>query len=243
MPVHGYPVAAGLTFPRRIDMGTCPLAEPTSRLVELRCDVPIAFEYALTVTRPHPDVSVSPLSGLIPANGSVQIVVTYTPIKVASASAALELSLSQFNFAPVTCEIVATAAAGIVYERELEAARAAAPPPPPAASTLSRTAALDPGTLLVDERRARAAARGPGVAAGSGGGATAVLAVDTRVEGVRIPADLRGARAVTFVLTQVRARVWVCAGAGGGGRLRLWRDRAPSVMETSCSRARRRRGS
>lgn len=228
VPVHAYPVAAGLTFPRRLEMGPCPLAEATTRVLELRCDVPIAFEYSLAVTRPHADITVAPLTGIIPANGSARVLVTFTPIKVASASAAIELSLSQFNFAPITCEIIASGAAGIVYARELEDARAAEPPPPPGAPPLSRTAALDPGTALLDERRARAMARaadggtmgGGGRGTGGVGGATAALAMDTRVEGVRVPADLRGARVVTFVLTQVCAcacvYVFVCVCRGGG---------------------------
>jgi hypothetical protein len=52
VPIHAYPVMNTVIFPRRLDMGYCPLAHTTRRTVQLACKVGHALPCpALAVTR------------------------------------------------------------------------------------------------------------------------------------------------------------------------------------------------
>ncbi len=93
-----------------------------SRVLPLECKVPIQFSFEIAVVEPHPDITVRPLKGIIPASGSIDVVIEFRPASLAVASAEIELSVSQFEFKPIRCVIVGSSAAGLARERELQAA-------------------------------------------------------------------------------------------------------------------------
>ena len=126
VPIHAYPVVNEVEFPRRIDLGQCLLSRATSRTATLSCKVPIPFDFQLRVVKPHPDFVVHPMSGQIPANGSVTITFEFRPIKLCTVDFEIELSVSQFNHTPVRCRVVGSTAAGLIRDgiiKELKARR------------------------------------------------------------------------------------------------------------------------
>lgn len=76
LPLHGYPVVNAVDFPRLIDFGKCVLGSVSNRVAQIKCSTPIKFPFQLVVTDAHPDLILSPLKGVIPANGFV-VRVTY----------------------------------------------------------------------------------------------------------------------------------------------------------------------
>ena len=73
LPLLGYPAmnlnALGHTLPAHIDMGHVPVGHRASRRLELRCDVPLQFEFELRVLNPQEEFMIFPLKGIVPANG------------------------------------------------------------------------------------------------------------------------------------------------------------------------------
>ena len=119
IPIHGYPVINEVVFPRVLDFGANALCDTTTKIIDIECKVPIQFEYEIIVTKPHPDFRVTPLTGLIPANGKAQVSVTYSPVKLGTASMEMQIDVSQFNFEPIVCTVSGNAAPGIVRNRIL----------------------------------------------------------------------------------------------------------------------------
>ena len=60
-----------------------------------------------------------PSSGLIPANGSIDITIEFTPLSFGTCSVELALRVSQFNFQPLKCVATGGCAPGMVREREI----------------------------------------------------------------------------------------------------------------------------
>jgi len=119
VPVHAYPVMNDVVFPTKIDFGKCALSETCTKTFKLECKVPIQFEYEFTVIKPHPDIEVFPIKGIVPANSHAPITVKFNPVTLASAECQIEVNVSQFNFKPFVCTITGFAFAGIVRENAL----------------------------------------------------------------------------------------------------------------------------
>lgn len=119
IPIHAYPVMNDVVFPTKIDFGKCALSEPCTRKFKLECKVPIQFEYEFTVIKPHPDIEVFPVKGIVPANSHAPITVKFHPVTIASAECQIEINVSQFNFKPFICTITGFAFAGLVRENAL----------------------------------------------------------------------------------------------------------------------------
>ena len=120
IPIHAYPIANDVFFPEFIDFGKAALLDKCTKIIKLSCKVPIQFEYELTVVKPNSDFEVTPLKGVIPANGFAEVAITYCPVKLGTAEMTLEVNVSQFNFKSMTCRIVGNAAPGITRNRVLK---------------------------------------------------------------------------------------------------------------------------
>lgn len=110
-----------VVFPTRIDFGICPLSETATRRVTFECKVPIQFEYELEIVEYHPDFTISPTSGIVPANGTTSVTIDFTPVKLTVARMTVLVKISQFGFKPFKCEIVGSAAAGMTREAAMAA--------------------------------------------------------------------------------------------------------------------------
>lgn len=58
IPIHAYPVVNDVIFPKLIEFGECRLGQTYTKKIPIRCNVPIEFEYELTMVNSHPDISV-----------------------------------------------------------------------------------------------------------------------------------------------------------------------------------------
>ncbi|POM76456.1 Hypothetical protein PHPALM_6301 [Phytophthora palmivora] len=105
IPLHAYPMVNEVSFPTRMDFGVVPRNSCARKCVDITCSVPVEFEYELRVTKPHPAFTVFPLSGTIPPRGVARIELEFRPLLYATASAELELHVSQLGFVPRVCTL------------------------------------------------------------------------------------------------------------------------------------------
>ncbi|XP_020507399.2 cilia- and flagella-associated protein 221 isoform X1 [Labrus bergylta] len=110
IPVHAYPVIDDLHIPPHIDLSAVPLGQSVSHAIPLRCSCPIDFEFRLFVIQPSEAFSISPLTGVIPANGEVKITVTFSPVQYQTSQVTIQLIISQFNSKPYLCTITGSSA-------------------------------------------------------------------------------------------------------------------------------------
>ncbi|KAM9836022.1 cilia- and flagella-associated protein 221 [Aulostomus maculatus] len=134
IPVHAYPVIDDLHIPAHIDLPVVPLGESVSRAIPLRCSCPIDFEFQVYVIEPHEAFSIHPLSGVVPANGQVRIIVTFTPFLYETCQVTIQLVISQFNTKPYLCTITGSSAPHLALS-----------PPQPCSSTGRDQTGLRPG--------------------------------------------------------------------------------------------------
>jgi hypothetical protein len=79
----------------------------------------VSFAYEIEVIQPHPYFRIQPLKGVIPADGSVKIRVTFDPITLGTCTTVVRLLIAQHNFTPIETVINARAVSGIIENREL----------------------------------------------------------------------------------------------------------------------------
>ena len=118
VPIHAYPVIDTTKFPRHVKFPSTPIGQTRTKTVSLECGVPVDFEYQLSYLQRHPAFTVEPLSGLlfkyqipimllsyaiiilhvyvgtVPANGKVDIVITFTPSEYNTATVELKVNSS-----------------------------------------------------------------------------------------------------------------------------------------------------
>uniref|UniRef100_A0A3Q3JBH0 Cep192-like domain-containing protein n=1 Tax=Monopterus albus TaxID=43700 RepID=A0A3Q3JBH0_MONAL len=110
IPVHAYPVIDDLHIPPHIDLSAVPLGQSVSHAIPLRCSSPLDFEFQVYVIQPHEAFSVHPLTGVIPANGEVKIMVTFSPLQYETSQVTIQLVIAQFNTKPYLCTITGSSA-------------------------------------------------------------------------------------------------------------------------------------
>ena len=120
VPLHAYPVLNKLEFPRNIVFSEAPLCEPQTRLLTLRCSIPVDFTFDIEVLRPHPYYAVSPTTGVIPANGSITVKVVFTPLTLGSCALSMRLHIGQFGWEPLDCDISGIGVSGLLESRALK---------------------------------------------------------------------------------------------------------------------------
>ncbi|XP_038645746.1 cilia- and flagella-associated protein 221 isoform X1 [Scyliorhinus canicula] len=113
IPVHAYPVANIVNFPTSLAIKDIPLGQSKEITIPLRCSCPVDFEFQLNFLQSHHAFTIQPTAGIIPANGQVDIVVTYTPSDRATAQIRVQLLISQFNSKPCICTITGTSPPGL----------------------------------------------------------------------------------------------------------------------------------
>ncbi|XP_055061885.2 cilia- and flagella-associated protein 221 isoform X1 [Misgurnus anguillicaudatus] len=120
VPVHAYPVINDLHIPSHITLPPVPLGQSISHVIPLSCSCPIDFEFHVHCLRPHEAFTVSPLSGIIPANGKTEIKVTFTPVLYCTADITLQLVISQFNCKPVVWTVTGSSSPYLLLSQKDE---------------------------------------------------------------------------------------------------------------------------
>ncbi|KAK2149919.1 hypothetical protein LSH36_431g01010 [Paralvinella palmiformis] len=116
IPLHAYPVMNTDDFPKFIKFPPVPVGHSRSRVLPLRCQAPIDFEFQLTYIQPNPAFKVEPMGGIVPANGEVDVVVTFTPSEFSTAVMKIQLIISQFNTKPLICTVSGSSVPGLSKE-------------------------------------------------------------------------------------------------------------------------------
>jgi len=106
VPIHAYPSANDIVLPRIIDFGKVAIGTAKSKKIPLSCKIPIQFEYEITVKEAHPDFEITPLTGVIPADGAIDVMVTFLPTRHRTARTELVFNIAQFDFEPVSVTVV-----------------------------------------------------------------------------------------------------------------------------------------
>ncbi|XP_070711423.1 cilia- and flagella-associated protein 221 [Pempheris klunzingeri] len=119
IPVHAYPVIDDLHIPPRIDLSAVPLGQSVCHVIPLRCSCPIDFEFQVYVLQPHEAFSIHPLTGVVPANGEVKIIVTFSPFQYETCQVTIQLIVSQFNTKPYLCTITGSSTPHLALRYEL----------------------------------------------------------------------------------------------------------------------------
>ncbi|XP_062866472.1 cilia- and flagella-associated protein 221 [Trichomycterus rosablanca] len=118
VPVHAYPVIDDLHMPSRISLPTVSLGQSATHVFPLSCSFPVDFEFQVHCLQSHEAFSINPLSGVIPANGSVDVTVTYTPLQYGTAEMTLQLVTSQFNSKPFVCTLTASCSPHLTLNKQ-----------------------------------------------------------------------------------------------------------------------------
>ncbi|OQR91684.1 hypothetical protein THRCLA_08912 [Thraustotheca clavata] len=183
IPLHGYPVVNKAEFPSTIHFGTQPLGHVAQRMLSLSCSVPIEFEFRIEVVKEHNSIVIQPLNGVIPANGSVQIAITFQPIILANVSSDIILYISQFNFKPKKCTILGASAPGIT---------------PSSDDIQESKVEISPAQPTLPQKQPYTGPTKPG----SKPKKVATEPEEISVDGLKIPKQLDGVQATNFILTQ-----------------------------------------
>ncbi|XP_068102426.1 cilia- and flagella-associated protein 221 [Hyperolius riggenbachi] len=103
VPLHAYPVTDLQDFPSHVDLQVPSLGQSAHYTLPLRCSCPVDFEFRIVYIQHHKDFDVSPTLGIIPGNGAIDVIVTFTPSNYETAQITLELMLSEFNAKSHSC--------------------------------------------------------------------------------------------------------------------------------------------
>jgi hypothetical protein len=64
------------------------------------------FEYEFNFIKDHSEIKISPVKGIIPGKGTVDIEISYAPTTNFTVVAEVELKISQFDFEPLLIKIM-----------------------------------------------------------------------------------------------------------------------------------------
>merc|ERR1719327_1946096 len=93
VPIHAYPSANDIVLPRILDFGRVPIGTSRTKVIPLSCKIPIQFEFEITILEAHPEFEVTPLKGVIPADGTQDVTVTFRPAKHRTARSELQFNV------------------------------------------------------------------------------------------------------------------------------------------------------
>jgi len=110
-------------FPTKVDFGICMLCKRVERVVPIRNDTGASFEFSIDVLHSHPDLDVQPSRGTVPAHGVAEVIISYTPTRMATVQLVLEVNVSQFSFKPTRCLVLGSSGPGQEKQKAMDTVR------------------------------------------------------------------------------------------------------------------------
>ncbi|KAK3530210.1 hypothetical protein QTP86_018052 [Hemibagrus guttatus] len=123
--IHAYPVIDDLNIPSQINLLPVPLGQSSTCVIPLSCSCPVDFEFQVHCLKSHEAFNVYPLSGIIPAKGKTDLLVTFLPQQYGMAEITLQLVISQFNSKPFICTLTASCSPNLTLKENEENAETA----------------------------------------------------------------------------------------------------------------------
>ena len=87
--------------------------------ISLSCSIPVNFSYEIKIVKAHPFFKVEPRLGIIPANGTIDVKIIFSPMTLGRCTLKLMLLVGQYGFVPLDCEVSAMAVSGLIESREM----------------------------------------------------------------------------------------------------------------------------
>eukprot|EP00057_Strongylocentrotus_purpuratus_P014945 XP_011669419.1 PREDICTED: cilia- and flagella-associated protein 221 [Strongylocentrotus purpuratus] len=87
------------------------------KVIPIKCNIPMDFEYQLKFIQPHPAITITPMTGTVPGNGQVELNATYSPSDFSTAIMKLQLIISQFNTKPLDCTFIGHSSPGLSVKK------------------------------------------------------------------------------------------------------------------------------
>jgi len=196
VPIHAYPAVNDIKLPRVIDFGRVAIGTTKTKTVPLKCTIPISFEYEIEMLATHPNITVAPLKGVIPANGSVDVAVTFSPTRHSTAHAELRFNIAQFNFDPALISIVGSSPPGYLNEDIIQHAESEREVHRAQARQDSMNASVE--KLKGHKHRGPIEAKPPVIK---------VEVAEHVIDGIRVPNTHLGQQATNYILTQTPGKV------------------------------------
>ena len=112
IPIHGFPVinnTKAQLFPKLIDLGKRAVGDVATKTISIDCNVPVNFEYEITMLQPHADIRVEPMFGDIAGMGKTDVYITYAPTNFTTAQAEIQFRTTEFESEPIFCRITGSA--------------------------------------------------------------------------------------------------------------------------------------
>jgi len=87
------------------------------KIIPIKCNIPIDFEFKIDITEPNPFYNIYPLKGVIPALGSIDIVIEYKPCSYRSSHLTFQIDIAQFNFKPYKVKVFGTCLPNLLLQK------------------------------------------------------------------------------------------------------------------------------
>ena len=95
IPVYAYPTIDADSFPEKINFGSVPLGQETTRRITLSAGEDESFDYSCTMHPPNSAFDVQPPFGTI--SGDTEITVSYRPSEFVTSSTNMQIVFSTFD--------------------------------------------------------------------------------------------------------------------------------------------------
>ncbi|XP_077978067.1 cilia- and flagella-associated protein 221-like [Glandiceps talaboti] len=194
IPIHAYPVMNTADFPEIVHFPPTPVSHTSSKVIPLRCNAPIDFEFQLTYLQPHPAFTVHPLSGIVPASGEVSIAVSFSPTDFSTAHMKLQLNISQFNSKPLVCSFSGVSEPGLARVEAEKRMKEDTFDEGPDDSPLLDPHSISPVNIARRKRRSKSKTRSQ-------------PQQEVDYAGFRFPTNLNNTHAVNYVLNQEQGKM------------------------------------